>query len=115
MSKPLQATQIVPLRASLTERLTRDHRKKHARTRSHQFRELLPPYVVSAPEMQMAPFVLCSPHSGSIYPPSFVALSRLEPAVAQKIGRLLRRRAVPPVAAAGVPLIAARFPAPSST
>jgi N-formylglutamate amidohydrolase len=53
--------------------------------------ELLPPYLVSAPETQIAPFVLCSPHSGRVYPSTFVELFA-------------------PVAAAGIPLISARFP-----
>jgi N-formylglutamate amidohydrolase len=72
--------------------------------------ELLPPYIVSAPETQVAPFVFCSPHSGSIYPPSFVALSRLSPLSLRKSEDCFVDQLFSPVAAAGVPLIAARFP-----
>ena len=72
--------------------------------------ELLPPYVVSAPEMQVAPFVLCSPHSGRTYPTSFVELSRLGPLSLRKSEDCFVDDLFAPVAAAGVPLIAARFP-----
>ena len=72
--------------------------------------EFLPPYVVSASETQIAPFVLCSPHSGSIYPPSFVETSRLSPLSLRKSEDCFVDDLFAPIAAAGVPLIAARFP-----
>jgi N-formylglutamate amidohydrolase len=72
--------------------------------------ELLPPFIVSAPETPMAPFVLCSPHSGSVYPQSFVELSRLSPLSLRKSEDCFIDELFAPVAAAGVPLIAARFP-----
>jgi len=72
--------------------------------------ELLPPYVVSAPEAAAAPFVLCSPHSGRVYPQSFVELSRLSPLSLRKSEDCFVDELFAPVAAAGVPLISARFP-----
>jgi N-formylglutamate amidohydrolase len=72
--------------------------------------ELLPPYTVSAAEIQAAPFVLCSPHSGSTYPQSFVELSRLSPLSLRKSEDCFVDELFAPVAAVGVPLIAARFP-----
>jgi N-formylglutamate amidohydrolase len=72
--------------------------------------EYLPPFVVSASEPQVAPFVLCSPHSGSLYPSSFVELSRLNPLSLRKSEDCFVDDLFAPVAAAGVPLIAARFP-----
>jgi N-formylglutamate amidohydrolase len=72
--------------------------------------ELLPPFAVSTPEVQAAPFVLCSPHSGRTYPPSFVALSRLNPLSLRKSEDCFVDDLFAPVAAAGVPMIAARFP-----
>ena len=72
--------------------------------------EFLPPYVVHAPGPQIAPFVLCSPHSGSIYPSSFVELSRLSPLSLRKSEDCFVDDLFAPIAAAGVPLIAARFP-----
>ena len=72
--------------------------------------EFLPPYVVSAPETQIAPLVLCSPHSGSIYPPSFVETSRLSSLSLRKSEDCFVDDLFAPIAAAGVPLIAARFP-----
>src|SRR6185436_201247 len=72
--------------------------------------EYLPPYVVSASETQVAPFVLCSPHSGSLYPSSFVELSRLSPLSLRKSEDCFVDDLFAPVSAAGVPMIAARFP-----
>lgn len=72
--------------------------------------ELLPPYLVSAPETQIAPFVLCSPHSGRVYPTTFVELSRLSPLSLRKSEDCFVDELFAPVAGAGIPLIAARFP-----
>jgi len=72
--------------------------------------ELLPPYLVNAPEPQVAPFILCSPHSGSIYPPAFLELSRLSPLSLRKSEDCFVDELFRPVASEGVPLIAARFP-----
>jgi N-formylglutamate amidohydrolase len=72
--------------------------------------ELLPPFEVTAPQVQAAPFVLCSPHSGSIYPGDFLSLSRLNPHSLRKSEDCFVDELFQPVAAEGVPLIAARFP-----
>jgi N-formylglutamate amidohydrolase len=72
--------------------------------------ELLPPFVVTTPEVPVAPFVLCSPHSGRIYPQSFVDSSRLSPLSLRKSEDGFVDDLFAPVAAIGVPLIAARFP-----
>jgi N-formylglutamate amidohydrolase len=72
--------------------------------------EFLPPFAVSTPEIQVAPFVLCSPHSGRTYPPSFLALSRLGPLSLRKSEDCFVDDLFAPVARAGVPMIAARFP-----
>jgi len=72
--------------------------------------ELLPPYQVSAPATPIAPFVLCSPHSGNVYPQSFIAASRLSPLSLRKSEDCLVDQLFAPVAACGVPLITARFP-----
>ena len=72
--------------------------------------ELLPPYQVTAPQLQIAPFVLCSPHSGSVYPSDFLAVSRLSPHSLRKSEDCFVDELFMPVAAEGAPLIAARFP-----
>jgi len=72
--------------------------------------ELLPPYVVMTPEAQIAPFVLCSPHSGRVYPRSFLELSRLSPLSLRKSEDCFVDELFAPVSAEGIPLIAARFP-----
>ena len=72
--------------------------------------ELLPPFTVSAPATQVAPFVLCSPHSGRTYPQSFVDLSRLGPLSLRKSEDCFVDDLFAPIATLGVPMIAARFP-----
>jgi N-formylglutamate amidohydrolase len=72
--------------------------------------ELQPPFVISASQPQVAPFVLCSPHSGRIYPQSFLALSRLTPHALRKSEDCFVDELFAPISAAGVPMIAARFP-----
>ncbi len=71
---------------------------------------MLPPFEVTAPQDQAAPFVLCSPHSGSIYPADFLELSRLSPHALRKSEDCFVDELFMPVAAEGAPLIAARFP-----
>lgn len=69
------------------------------------------PFVIARPLRQAIPFVFASPHSGRVYPPSFVAASRLT-------GLGLRRSEdafvddlfIPSALALGAPSIAARFP-----
>ena len=72
--------------------------------------ELLPPYLVTRPEAQVAPFVLCSPHSGSVYPSDFLEVSRLSPHSLRKSEDCFVDELFLPIAAEGAPLIAARFP-----
>lgn len=72
--------------------------------------EFVPPFVISAPEASVAPFVLCSPHSGRTYPDSFVAQSRLSPLSLRKSEDCFVDELFAPVAATGVPLISALFP-----
>lgn len=72
--------------------------------------ELLPPHLITMPETQTAPFVLCSPHSGRIYPESFLAISRLNPLSLRKSEDCFVDELFMPIAAAGAPMITARFP-----
>jgi len=72
--------------------------------------ELIPPFEVSLPEPQLAPFVLCSPHSGRVYPQAFLKQSRLSPLSLRKSEDCFVDDLFLPVAKEGAPLIAARFP-----
>lgn len=72
--------------------------------------DLLPPFIVHTPSPQAAPFVLCSPHSGCIYPTDFLEQSGLTPLSLRKSEDCYVDELFLPVAAEGVPLIAARFP-----
>jgi N-formylglutamate amidohydrolase len=62
------------------------------------------------PLEQTAPFVLCSPHSGRIYPREFLAQSRLDPLALRKSEDCFVDDLFAGAAALGVPMIAARFP-----
>lgn len=72
--------------------------------------ELTPPFVVHEPEEQLTPVVFCSPHSGRIYPKSFLAASRLDPHTLRKSEDCYVDELFQPVVALGAPMIAARFP-----
>lgn len=45
---------------------------------SEEFSDTLPPFSVSAPADQRVPYVFNSPHSGRVYPPSFLRSSKLD-------------------------------------
>jgi N-formylglutamate amidohydrolase len=72
--------------------------------------ELDPPFMVLAPAVQTAPVVLCSPHSGRVYPRLFLSQSRLDPLTLRKSEDCFVDELFSGVAKLGAPLIAARFP-----
>ncbi|WP_295555598.1 N-formylglutamate amidohydrolase [uncultured Hyphomicrobium sp.] len=72
--------------------------------------ELEPPFTILTPPVQNAPFVLCSPHSGRIYPRAFLDQSRLDPLTLRKSEDCFVDELFQGAAQLGVPLISARFP-----
>ncbi len=80
------------------------------RERASILAELAPPFRIHAPREQSAPFVLCSPHSGRIYPRHFLAQSRLDPLTLRKSEDSYVDALFAHVASIGAPLIAAEFP-----
>lgn len=72
--------------------------------------ELSPPFTVTLPVEQQAPFVLCSPHSGRIYPSVFVNATRLDPLSLRKSEDCFVDELFADASALGAPLLAARFP-----
>ena len=72
--------------------------------------ELAPPFVVSEPLEQSAPFVFCSPHSGNLYPSVLLERSRLDAHTLRKSEDCFVDELFGTVATLGAPLIAARFP-----
>lgn len=68
------------------------------------------PCRILAPEVQTAPFVFASPHSGRTYPPSFVAASRLGPLALRRSEDAYVEELFGGVVSLGAPLIAAQFP-----
>ena len=68
------------------------------------------PFVVSRPETQSVPFVFASPHSGRVYPPSFVADSRLSAISLRRSEDAFVEQLFAGAVTLGAPMIAARFP-----
>jgi N-formylglutamate amidohydrolase len=69
-----------------------------------------PSFDVLLPRRQTAPFVFSSPHSGRLYPPEFLAISRLDPKTLRRSEDCFVDKLFQPVAEMGAPLISARFP-----
>jgi len=68
------------------------------------------PFKIHRPAEQRVPFVFASPHSGRLYPASFVAQSALDPLSLRRSEDAYADVLFEGVVAAGAPLIAARFP-----
>jgi N-formylglutamate amidohydrolase len=68
------------------------------------------PFRISWPDDQRVPFVFASPHSGRLYPQSFVAKSRLSPLSLRRSEDAFVDSLFASVLSLGAPLIAARFP-----
>lgn len=74
------------------------------------FQELDPPFVIARPEEAIGPFVLCSPHSGRVYPKAFLAQSQLDPHSLRKSEDCFVDELFSGAQALGLPMIAAHFP-----
>jgi N-formylglutamate amidohydrolase len=72
--------------------------------------ELSPPFTVVRPRSVASPFVFCSPHSGAVYPRSFLASARLGANALRKSEDCYVDELFSAVSSLGAPLIAARFP-----
>ena len=82
----------------------------HAGERASILADLSPPYSLLRPDEQTTPVVLCSPHSGRVYPKAFLEASRLDAHTLRKSEDCFVDELFAPVVALGAPLIAARFP-----
>ncbi|MGD9740566.1 MAG: N-formylglutamate amidohydrolase [Bauldia sp.] len=67
-------------------------------------------FEIVAPARQTVPFVLNSPHSGSCYPASFLAASRLDAATIRRSEDSFVDELILPAAELGMPLLRAHFP-----
>jgi N-formylglutamate deformylase len=68
------------------------------------------PFKIHRPEAQRVPFVFASPHSGRLYPASFVAQSRLDPLSLRRSEDAYVDALFGGALALGAPMLAARFP-----
>jgi N-formylglutamate amidohydrolase len=82
----------------------------HAGERASILADLTPPYSLLRPEEQTTPVVLCSPHSGRVYPKAFLESSRLDAHTLRKSEDCFVDELFAPSVRLGAPLIAARFP-----
>jgi len=69
-----------------------------------------PPFNLMMPEVQRAPLVLTSPHSGRCYPPAFLAASRLDAVAIRRSEDSFVDELFGCAPDLGVPLLAAAFP-----
>lgn len=68
------------------------------------------PFRLTQPAVQRVPFVFASPHSGSVYPHSLVAMSRLSPLTLRRSEDAYVDELFSVAAECDAPMIAARFP-----
>jgi N-formylglutamate amidohydrolase len=71
---------------------------------------ILSPLDLRRPAAQLLPLVVASPHSGSDYPPEFVAASRLDPLTLRRSEDAFVDEIFAAAPRLGAPLLAARFP-----
>ncbi len=69
-----------------------------------------PPFSIASPDLQTVPFVLNSPHSGRIYPDSFLAASRLDALAIRRSEDSFVDEAFAAASRLGAPLLQANFP-----
>jgi len=72
--------------------------------------ELNPPFSVESPARRNMPFVFCSPHSGRIYPRSFLGSSRLDPLTLRRSEDAFIDEIFASAPRWGAPLLRAHFP-----
>ena len=72
--------------------------------------EFDPPFELAAPERIAAPILFNSPHSGRVYPPSFLAVSRLGALALRRSEDAFVDELFAPVVGLGMPLLKAHFP-----
>src|SRR5580692_6168040 len=70
----------------------------------------LAPLDMRRPAARVLPLVIASPHSGSDYPPEFVAASRLDPQALRRSEDAFVDEIFAAAPALGAPMLAARFP-----
>lgn len=69
-----------------------------------------PPFSVAEPGRQTVPFVFNAPHSGNVYPESFIVESRLDAMTLRRSEDAFVDRLFAGVVGLGAPLLSARFP-----
>jgi N-formylglutamate deformylase len=73
-------------------------------------REFSPPFEIAEPRDWRAPLIFNSPHSGSVYPPSFVAAARIDLATLRRSEDSFVDGLIDAMPGLGFPLMKAHFP-----
>lgn len=68
------------------------------------------PYALTVPARQTVPFIFASPHSGRLYPPSFITRSRLSATSLRRSEDAFVEELFAAAVQLGAPILAARFP-----
>ncbi len=76
----------------------------------HLLSAFAPPFEVIEPAAQTAPFIFCSPHSGRVYPQSFLDASRLDPLTLRRSEDAFVDELFAAAPEHGAPLLKAHFP-----
>ncbi len=77
---------------------------------TEEFSDKIPPFSVSAPAEQRVPYVFNSPHSGRVYPPSFLRSSKLDTSQIRGSEDFHVDDLFQDVVRIGAPLVKANFP-----
>lgn len=77
---------------------------------ARQDRDFDPPFHVVEPDAGCGPVVICSPHSGRLYPPRFLAMTRLDPHMLRRSEDAYVDLLAAGASRQGAPLIHAVFP-----
>lgn len=72
--------------------------------------EFAPPFEVVEPDLLLSPLVFSSPHSGNVYPASFLAATRLDAANLRRSEDAYVDELFASARAVGAPMLRARFP-----
>lgn len=97
-------------RAHIVDAAGASARASSPATQAMQATQFEPPFVVREPDWQSLPFVFSAPHSGRVYPASFLDASRLDALTLRRSEDAYVDDLFAAMPTLGAPLVAARFP-----
>src|SRR5260370_38249474 len=76
--------------------------------------DLPPPFEIVEPATWRAPIIFNSPHSGSVYPPEFLSVSRIDLAALRRSEGSFMDELIGDLSPRGFPPVTVTFPPPSA-